>query len=117
MTIKTQEIYSFYIYGIDARDGKVTDLSYDNAVSDHPANWGGLLTKAHRYTSYQDAWNRMQALYKSVRGRGMDALVGVSFGIITTKDTFKFNEKTADERMAELLGKFNVPNGNSGERS
>jgi hypothetical protein len=96
------ETITHYIYGIDARDGNFVEVSYDNGASDHPANWGGKLTTAKRYPSYQDAWNRMQHLYKEIRSQGLHKLAGISFGIITTHNSTTFTEQTAEKRMAEF---------------
>lgn len=106
--VKVNELFSHYVYGMDARDGSFITLTYDNGISNHPANWGAQLIRSVRYQTYQAAWNRMQQLYADLRADGLPKLVGVSFGIITVCESFKFNEKTAEERMLELNKQYSA---------
>lgn len=97
------KIQSYVIYGIMLDEIDKAALVWDNAKHPSPVSWPNNRDRAHNYLSYQDAWNRMQALYKEHKAK----LNKYSFAIMETSviliDDIKIDPQI---RMQELINYF-----------
>lgn len=98
----TKRVHRFVIYGIDIRDADFLELNFDNGASDSPSNWGNNLMTCKTYPSYQEAWQRLQMLYKENR----ENLHYFSFGLLDQQLVQTFQAPSTEERLQEIARQF-----------
>lgn len=99
----SKKIQAFVIYAILLDEEQKFSLVWDDNRLIGPASWPLNRLKAYKHTSYQDAWNRLQTLYKENK----PALNRISFSMFETT-IIKVDDIIIDpiERLNELHAKF-----------
>lgn len=96
-------IPSYVIYGIMLDEIDNAALVWDNSTRDSPVTWPTNRDRAFVYLGYQDAWNRLQFLYKEHKPN----LNKYSFAIMEQK-LIRYDDVAIDPqiRMQELINHF-----------
>lgn len=94
-----KKIPAYVIYAILIDESQNFSLVWDDNRLIGPASWPLDRNKVFKHTNYQDAWNRLQSLYKENKS----ALNRVSFSMFETT-TIRYDNVFIDpvERLNEL---------------